>query len=336
VEPAAPPSSVVPIATLPVPSVPNLVAAPPPAAPLPPQVSPLPEPPPVAAVPSPAVMPSPLLAASAPRQATVALTPAAVKPRTVATPLTRARKPAQPAPARSAPEWPLGSQSVLAAYSGMPTQVAFMPAPIVTMPLTPPLPPPLAKIPEPPQPIAYGKAATAAAAARQAWPAAAASMMPAAPYGLPQQAAWQGYGANPNYLAQAGGMAPYGQPGPLPNPYPNPYVQQARMVQPYPPSFPAGPAEQMARVLRESPYPPQREWAVQALTGIDSRLHPQILPILLLAATHDPAPSVRLLCVRCLPRLAVAPSAYMNTLQALRADADPYVRQEAEQICSTR
>ena len=87
----------------------------------------------------------------------------------------------------------------------------------------------------------------------------------------------------------------------------------------------------MIKVLRESPYPAQREWAAQSLTSFEWRAHPQIVPALLQSASQDPAASVRAGCVSCLGRMQAAVEPVFGTLQAMRNDIDPRVRSEVEQ-----
>jgi hypothetical protein len=89
--------------------------------------------------------------------------------------------------------------------------------------------------------------------------------------------------------------------------------------------------EQLIKVMRESPYPAQREWAAQSLTSFEWRAHPQIVPALLQSASHDPAASVRAGCVYCLGRMQAAVEPVFGTLYAMRNDIDPRVRAEVEQ-----
>jgi hypothetical protein len=108
----------------------------------------------------------------------------------------------------------------------------------------------------------------------------------------------------------------------------NPAMDRREAVQP---AYQGGMVEQLAKVLREAQYPSQREWAAQSLAALDERLHSLVAPLLLQAATQDPAGSVRAGCVHYLARLSVAPQTYLPTLQTLRNDSDPRVRQEVEQ-----
>jgi len=89
--------------------------------------------------------------------------------------------------------------------------------------------------------------------------------------------------------------------------------------------------EQLIKVMRESPYPAQREWAAQSLTSFEWRMHPQIVPALIQSASQDPAASVRAGCVNCLGRMGAAVEPVFGVLHAMRNDIDPRVRQEVEQ-----
>jgi hypothetical protein len=88
--------------------------------------------------------------------------------------------------------------------------------------------------------------------------------------------------------------------------------------------------EQVIKVLRESPYPAQREWASQTLVSFDWRVHPQIVPALLYSAAQDPAGNVRASCVCSLGRMQCAVEPVFGALHAMRNDIDPRVRQEVE------
>jgi len=89
--------------------------------------------------------------------------------------------------------------------------------------------------------------------------------------------------------------------------------------------------EQLIKVMRESPYPAQREWAAQSLTSFEWRAHPQIVPALIQSASQDPAASVRAGCVYCLGRMQAAVEPVFVTLYAMRNDMEPRVRAEVEQ-----
>lgn len=126
-------------------------------------------------------------------------------------------------------------------------------------------------------------------------------------------------------------MAPMINPPPAPQP--PMFAQVGYQQQPAMPtqqSVAVQQVEQIVRMLRESPYPAQREYAAQSLTSFDWRAHPQIIPALLQSAGQDPAPNVRASCVNCLGRMRAAVEPVFGTLQSLRSDIDPRVRHEVE------
>lgn len=132
----------------------------------------------------------------------------------------------------------------------------------------------------------------------------------------------------PNALGQAMGPMIYPPAGPQP-----PMIQHMNYQQPAMPtqqSIMTQQAAQIIRVLRESPYPSQREAAAQSLTSFEWRANPQILTALLQSASQDPAPNVRAGCVNSLGRMKAAVEPVFGTLQALRSDVDPRVRHEVE------
>ena len=96
-----------------------------------------------------------------------------------------------------------------------------------------------------------------------------------------------------------------------------------------------GPEAQMLAALHDSIYPSQREWAAEGLATIDWRIHPEAAQALMTAAAQDPAATVRAACVRHLARMKVNTVPVIQAVQALRADPDPRVRQEAEQALIT-
>ena len=130
------------------------------------------------------------------------------------------------------------------------------------------------------------------------------------------------------------GYAPMPYPPPMAQPQPmmpqQPIQQVGHQQQPAQPST-AQQVEQLIKVLRESPYPAQREWAAQSLTSFEWRAHPHIVPSLLQSASQDPAGSVRAGCVYCLGRMQAAVEPVFTTLHAMRNDIDPRVRQEVQQ-----
>lgn len=163
------------------------------------------------------------------------------------------------------------------------------------------------------------------------WHAYSRSMPPVNPYAA---------GRMPTQVPQTMNY-PRNYPGPQP---PNPFATAAAQtgVAPMPMPMPALPMpgaayaqasiEQLIRTLREAPLPSERELAAQALAQRDPQTNPQIVPALLQAASHDPAPSVRAGCVHCVARLGgVDRGAVHNALYGLRGDSDPNVRHEVEQ-----
>jgi HEAT repeat protein len=88
---------------------------------------------------------------------------------------------------------------------------------------------------------------------------------------------------------------------------------------------------QLINVLQESPYPAQREWAAANLATFDWRVYPHLPQVLVQAARQDSAPTVRAAAVYSLSRMNLQSEPVLSTLQALRGDADPRVRQEVEQ-----
>ncbi len=311
-----------------------------------------------------------------------------------------------PAPVQPAalPHSPLGSQSVLAAHSGLQGPVQYIPVPLMTAPQPnhPPGPPP-PQMPEAPQLNAYLNAFTPPAQPKAA-PQQGASqipqwMQPNANVMMQQQMMQQqalmqqqilqqqmiqqqmmqhqamlaqAYRPNaypPNPYASYGNPAPSQGPmsnmarhytGPMPpTPYsPSPVMPAAYMPTNYPPMAPmhammppqqpvvqqasyqpmpmqanpgAAQVEHLIKVMRESPYPAQREWAAQSLMSFEWRANPQVVPALLSSANQDPAASVRAGCVNCLGRMGAAVEPVFGVLHGMRNDIDPRVRQEVEQ-----
>jgi hypothetical protein len=114
-------------------------------------------------------------------------------------------------------------------------------------------------------------------------------------------------------------MAPYYQPAVVP----------AAAAQPA--QAPVPPFTQFIAKLHDSPFPAEREQAVYQLTAFDWRANPQVAAALLRGAAQDPAPMVRVGCVVTLMRMNVVTASVMGVLQDLRTDADPRVRDAAEQ-----
>lgn len=140
-------------------------------------------------------------------------------------------------------------------------------------------------------------------------------------------------GGNINPQAYMPALQPYYAAAPAypPAPYaPQGYAPMPPVAVPMPQEFAADPS-QLLGILYQSPYPAQREWAVLGLAALDLRAQPEILEALLNAARKDPAPSVRAGCIQCVARQNVAAQPVLQTLQTLKSDPDPRVRNDAEQ-----
>ena len=78
-------------------------------------------------------------------------------------------------------------------------------------------------------------------------------------------------------------------------------------------------------MLRESDFPSQREWAAEQL-GAQRPLGPEAVQGLVTAAKTDPAPMVRVSCVRALMKMQANTVPVVTAVQTLKNDADPRVR----------
>jgi hypothetical protein len=87
---------------------------------------------------------------------------------------------------------------------------------------------------------------------------------------------------------------------------------------------------QLMATLKDALYPSQREWAADQLGRYDRQSHPEIVEMLVQKAQSDPSATVRAGCVHSLNRLNAGGAMVAATLQALRADPDPRVQNEAE------
>jgi hypothetical protein len=258
---------------------------------------------------------------------------------------------------------PLGVQSVLSARNGAQGPVQYIPVPVATVPepIRPPTPPE-PRLPEPPNPTMYVNAFTPPpnpqgqapmmppqgmphypmgpwAPMPNRMPANAAQLIPVH-YGRPMQVTYPAnYGGPqpPNPIAQ---QQPYNgvqQAGYQMMPQGNALVNQAmdRRVVPAAAQQPAGNDAsnlgQLIKILQESPYPAQREWAATNLSTFDWRVYPHLPQVLVQAARQDAVGSVRAASVYSLARMNLQGEPVLSTLQALRGDADPRVRQEVEQ-----
>jgi HEAT repeat protein len=111
------------------------------------------------------------------------------------------------------------------------------------------------------------------------------------------------------------------------------YANQAmdRTAAATPPAQQSATLSQLIQVLQESPYPAQREWAATNLSSFDYKVYPHLTQVLIQAANKDAMATVRAAAVYSLSRLNAQTEPVVTTLQNLRNDADPRVRQEVEQ-----
>jgi hypothetical protein len=85
---------------------------------------------------------------------------------------------------------------------------------------------------------------------------------------------------------------------------------------------------ELMSLLRDSPNPCQRVWAVQKLARLDWPLdNAAVVAPLLTYARHDTAGSVRAQCVYCLAKHRIQNTAFDQLLEALKQDADVRVRE---------
>jgi hypothetical protein len=132
-------------------------------------------------------------------------------------------------------------------------------------------------------------------------------------YGMPQGGIPQG--------GMAAGYQPYQQP-----------LQQAAMQ---PDADPQSNVSLLLKMLQESDYPSQREWAADQLAGQGMRSGPQVVAAIMAAARDDLAPMVRACCVRCLTRMGVQTMPMGKLLEDLRSDPDPRVRDAVQEASRT-
>lgn len=82
-------------------------------------------------------------------------------------------------------------------------------------------------------------------------------------------------------------------------------------------------------ILQDAPEPSQRVWAAEMLAASDWSGHDDVIPGLLTTAVQDPAPTVRVLCIRCLATRNVRMPAVLRALRDLQTDVDARVQHEA-------
>jgi hypothetical protein len=125
---------------------------------------------------------------------------------------------------------------------------------------------------------------------------------------------------------------PYQQPmllPPMPMPqYGNPAMDRPGMA---PGGQSAGSITHLLGQLRDSISPAEREMAALNLTNQDWRSHPEIVQVLVTSARQDPAATVRAGCVHSLAQQNISTQPVLATMNALKNDPDPRVRQEVDQ-----
>ncbi|MFO0846696.1 MAG: HEAT repeat domain-containing protein, partial [Gemmataceae bacterium] len=85
--------------------------------------------------------------------------------------------------------------------------------------------------------------------------------------------------------------------------------------------------------LRSSVMPSERERAAEALAQANWKADPQVVPALVTAAQSDPAPMVRVCCLRALKQMKANTVPAVEAVKACREDRDARVRQEAGRCC---
>lgn len=84
--------------------------------------------------------------------------------------------------------------------------------------------------------------------------------------------------------------------------------------------------------LHSSVLPSERERAAEALAQANWKADPQVVPALVTAAQSDPAPMVRVSCLRALKQMKANTMPAVEAVKACREDRDARVRQEADVV----
>jgi hypothetical protein len=130
-------------------------------------------------------------------------------------------------------------------------------------------------------------------------------------------------------------MAPSLPPGAMPHPA----MQQPPAMVAMAPAAPYVSAEQeqaahtaqLMHLLREGQLPSEREMAVDGLSRVNWKADPAVVQALAHHAKADPAPMVRAGCVQALAKMRANTMPVVQAVSACKQDADPRVRQAAEQ-----
>jgi hypothetical protein len=196
---------------------------------------------------------------------------------------------------------------------------------------------PPAKGPAPAPPASVPQAPSAAPLPPETFPP------PRVPVGQPPAPAGPVSAAPDNGSIQPVAYRPV-VPGGAGVPYAHPYATPALpatdvlaprevLAPPAPATYYAGRADvqRLVGMLQNDASPAQREWAAVSLAELDWRCHPQVVDVLLRAATRDAAPTVRVECVRALARMDANTMSVVSALQVLQGDRDPRVQREVSQ-----
>jgi hypothetical protein len=116
-----------------------------------------------------------------------------------------------------------------------------------------------------------------------------------------------------------------------------PALQPQVVLQPVPTPAPVSEAVVLRQVahglvtqLRDSKLPSERQMAADGLRRVDWKSSPEVVPALLTVAKADPAPMVRVTCIRALGQMKANTTEVVNALQQCKSDPDERVRLEAE------
>ncbi|MBY0229297.1 MAG: HEAT repeat domain-containing protein, partial [Gemmataceae bacterium] len=94
------------------------------------------------------------------------------------------------------------------------------------------------------------------------------------------------------------------------------------------------PTPGLLAALRSAPLPSEREMAADGLRRTDWKAEGEVVPALLHAAQHDPAPMVRAASLRVLGQLKANTLPVMDAMEQSKKDADPRVRHQAEETAA--
>ncbi|HEY8504033.1 MAG TPA: HEAT repeat domain-containing protein [Gemmataceae bacterium] len=108
----------------------------------------------------------------------------------------------------------------------------------------------------------------------------------------------------------------------------SPAVRPAQAAEPVTAARPGTPEYHMAR-LRDALRPSAREDAALALASARRPMPLATVAALIRAVEHDPAPSVRACCIRCLSAAGVREPKFLALLEGLQESPDPQVSEEA-------